>query len=70
MNVYEIYDKESDILLARGTARECQKILGCASVDTFYTLESRARRGLNKSYRVVVIRGGDTDYPIFGKSKM
>lgn len=67
MNLYEVYDKESDILLARGTARECQKKLGCASIDSFYALANRSVRGINKAYRVVITKGGDADYPVLGE---
>lgn len=68
MNLYEIYDRESGILLARGTARECQKQLGCASLDSFYSLANRSQRGINKMYKTVVIKGGNTDYPVLGKN--
>ena len=67
MNYYEIYDRYSDELLARGTARECRKQLGCASLDSFYALAHRARRGINKTYRVVIKKGGQVDYPVLGK---
>lgn len=67
MNYYEVYDAFTGDLLARGNARECQKQLGCSSVTGFYALESRARRGLNKIYRVEVMKGGETDYPVLGK---
>ena len=66
MNYYEIYDKQTDELLARGNARECRKQLGCSSLDTFYALESRAARGLNKKYRIVRMKGGEADYPVLG----
>lgn len=67
MNYYEIYDRYSDELLARGTARECRKQLGCASLDSFYALANRARRGINKTYRVVIKKDGQVDYPVLGK---
>lgn len=67
MNYYEIYDRYSDELLAKGTARECRKQLGCASLDSFYALANRARRGINQKYRVVILKGGETDYPVLGK---
>ena len=67
MNYYEIYDNQSGELLARGNARECRKQLGCSSLDTFYALESRALRGLNNKYRIVKMKGGETDYPVLGK---
>ena len=67
MNYYEIYDRYSDELLARGTARECRKQLGCASLDSFYALANRARRGINKTYRVVIKKGGQVDYHVLGK---
>ena len=45
MNYYEIYDRYSGELLTRGNAAECRKALGCASLDSFYALANRARRG-------------------------
>lgn len=66
MNYYEIYDKATGILIAKGTAKECQKSLGCASMDSFYALANRSRRGINKTYRVVIKKGGETDYPVLG----
>ena len=66
MNYYEIYDRYSDELLARGTARECRDQLGCASTDSFYALANRSKRGINKNYRVVILKGGETDYPVVG----
>ncbi len=67
MNLYEIYDKESGILLARGNARECKKKLGCSSIDSFYALANRSLRGINKSYKVVITKGGNTYYPVLGE---
>lgn len=67
MNYYEIYDSESDLLLARGTAKECMVKLGCSSLDSFYALANRSRRGINKSYRVVILKGPQTDYPVLGE---
>lgn len=66
MNYYEIYDKATDILIAKGTAKECRESLGCASMDSFYALANRSRRGINKTYRVVIKKGGETDYPVLG----
>lgn len=68
MNYYAVYDRYSDELLAEGTARECMKALGCASVDSFYALANRSRRGTNKKYRVVIKKGGEVDYPVLGKA--
>lgn len=67
MNYYEVYSREDGVLLARGTARECRRELGLASLDTFYALVSRSARGLNGKYRVIIKKGGDTDYPVLGK---
>ena len=67
MNYYEIYDRYSGELLTRGNAAECRKALGCASLDGFYALANRARRGINKKYRVVIKKGGQVDYPVLGK---
>lgn len=66
MNYYEIYDRTSDVLIAKGTAKECQKELRCASIDSFYALANRSRRGINKTYRVVIKKGSETDYPVLG----
>lgn len=66
MNYYEVYLAESGALLARGTARECKKQLGCASMDSFYALANRSLRGINKKYTVVIKKGGETDYPVLG----
>ena len=32
-----------------------------------YALANRARRGINKKYRVVIKKGGQVDYPVLGK---
>ncbi len=64
MNYYEVYSTATGELLAKGTARECRRALGCTSLDSFYALVGRSARGRNKSYRVVVKKGGETDYPV------
>ena len=66
MNYYEIYLADSGILVAKGTARECKKQLGCASMDSFYALAARSIRGINKKYTVIRKKGGETDYPVLG----
>lgn len=66
MNYYEVYLKESGRLVARGTARECRRQLGCASLDSFYALANRSIRGINGKYTVVKKKGGETDYPVLG----
>ena len=53
MNYYAIYDAYSGELLAEGNSEECRKKLGCSSLDSFYALANRSRRGINKKYRVV-----------------
>lgn len=68
MNYYEIYYKLTGELIAKGSAQECKEKLGCASLDSFYALANRARRGINKSYEVVIKKGGETDYPVLGKN--
>ncbi len=67
MNYYAIYNAEGTVLLAEGTARECKKKLGCASIDSFYALANRSRRGINKKYKVVIKSGGNVLYPTLGK---
>lgn len=66
MNYYEIYLADSGVLVAKGTARECKKQLGCASMDSFYALAARSIRGINKKYTVIRKKGGETDYPVLG----
>ena len=66
MNYYEIYLADSGVLVAKGTARECKKQLGCASMDSFYVLAARSIRGINKKYTVIRKKGGETDYPVLG----
>lgn len=68
MNYYAVYDAESGKMLAEGNARECQKKLRCASIDSFYALANRSLRGTNKKYRVVIKKGGEVDYPVLGKN--
>lgn len=68
LNYYEIYSAKTDELLAKGTAIECRRQLGCASLDSFYALANRSRRGISKTYRVVIKKGGETDYPVLGEN--
>nr|DAU22910.1 MAG TPA: hypothetical protein [Caudoviricetes sp.] len=35
-------------------------------MDSFYALANRSKRGINKNYRVVILKGGETDYPVLG----
>ena len=67
MNYYAVYDVKTGILLAEGNAVECRRKLKCSSLDTFYALVNRAKRGINKKYRVVIKKGGEVDYPVLGK---
>ena len=67
MNYYEIYDADTGILLAKGTARECKEKLGCASIDSFYALANRSIRRINRKYKVIRLKGPQTDYPVLGK---
>lgn len=66
MKYYEIYDAVTGALICRGTSHECKAALGCASMDSFYALANRSLRGINKSYHVVIKKGGETDYPVLG----
>lgn len=67
MNYYAVYDAKTGILLAEGNAVECRRKLKCSSLDTFYALVNRAKRGINKKYRVVIKKGGEVDYPVLEK---
>lgn len=66
MNYYEVYLSETGKMVAKGNARECRKQLGCASLDSFYSLATRSIRGINKKYTVIRKKGGETDYPVLG----
>lgn len=66
MKYYEIYHNKTGTLLAKGTARECRKKMGCSTVDTFYALVSHCKTGRNSTYRVVVKESWETDYPVIG----
>ena len=67
MKYYEIYDAETNELITRGNSWECREALGCSSLDTFYALANRARRGINRKYRVIIKKGGIADYPVLGQ---
>lgn len=67
MNYYEIYDRVTETLIAAGTARECREKLGCSSMDSFYALANRSRRGINHKYMVIILKGGDVEYPVLSK---
>lgn len=58
MNYYEVYRSDSGELVAKGTARECRKQLGCASVDSFYTIVGQSLKGKYNKYKVVKMTGG------------
>lgn len=67
MNYYEVYERQSGELIARGNARECRRQLKCASLDSFYALAARSARGINKKYTVKILKGGQTEYPVLGE---
>ncbi len=69
MNYYEVYDRKTGELLARGTARECRRQLGSASLDSFYATVNRAIRGKNGRYTARKMKGGETDYPVLGEKE-
>ena len=49
---YAIYLRKNDTLLASGSADECRKALGCATLRAFYALTYRARSGKSAKYDV------------------
>lgn len=67
MNHYIVYDNRTGELLAEGNARECRETLGCSSMDTFYALANRSKRGINKKYTVIIKKGGQVDCPVPGE---
>ena len=68
MKYYEIHDRQTGKLLARGNARECRRQLGCASIDSFYALANRSLRGINQKYAVKIFKGGEVEYPVLGQN--
>ncbi len=54
MKYYAVYLRETDELLASGNSLQCQKQMGLASVNAFYSMISRCLQGKNKKYEVMV----------------
>ena len=51
--MYSIYDTKTDLpIVIDATAEECARVLK-RSVDSFYCLVSRVRKGKNKRYEVL-----------------
>lgn len=51
--LYTIYKKNSDELLAFGSAKECADRLGM-KIDSFYSAVTRARKGQREKYNIFV----------------
>ena len=62
INYYTVYSNKTDEIVAFGTAEECTKQLGLASIDSFYCLMSRNRSGKLHKYTVLVDLIKDTSY--------
>lgn len=52
MNYYTVYLAKNDQIVACGTSHDCQRQLGLASVDSFYSMVSRVQKGTNKKYEI------------------
>lgn len=48
---YSVYLRRTDELICAGTSAECAAALG-RSVDSFYCMVSRVRKGKNRKYEV------------------
>ena len=67
MKYYAIYKRETDELLASGTAKECQQQMGFKTPQVFYCTVSRVYRGLSNKYEVYVSddKEDDEDADVF-----
>lgn len=50
---YTVYRAKTDKVVAFGTAKECAKMMDLASVNSFYSLVSRASNGKNRKWNIV-----------------
>lgn len=60
MNDYTVYLNKTDEIVATGTSRKCAASLGL-TLDSFYCMVSRVRRGKNQKYSVVTTEEDDSD---------
>lgn len=49
---YFIRRRKDDSIVAVGTARECVKQMGLSSVETFRTIVSKNRKGIQNTYEI------------------
>lgn len=52
-NTYVVYDQETDIILAKGSAWECASQMKM-TIRSFYSMVSKVKRGLQTKYEVEV----------------
>lgn len=50
---YTVYLNKTDEIVACGNAEECRKQLGKASIESFYSLVSKNRLGVQRRYTVL-----------------
>ena len=60
---YTVYLNETDEVVAFGSAEECRRRLGLKSLESFYSLISKNRKGKQNRYTVITenIRGERID---------
>lgn len=54
--LYTVYDKRTSEYICEGTAIECAKWLGYASVNCFYCIVCRAKKGEHKKYEIYEVK--------------
>lgn len=55
MTYYMVYRRKDDCLVACGSARQCAKMLGYASVNQFYGIVSKTRNGTVKKWEIAKV---------------
>lgn len=51
---YAVYLAKTDQLIVSGNSEQCRQKLGMSSLDSFYSMVSRARSGQNRKYEVYI----------------
>ena len=57
---YTVYRRGTDEIVAYGTAQECARIMG-ASLNTFYSIVSKNRKGIRSTYDILTERLEDIE---------
>lgn len=60
--LYTVYDRRTSEYICEGSAIECAKRLGCANVNGFYCIVTRARKGDYKKYEIHEVEEANGTY--------